>query len=868
MDKPRHVSRVVAIGGVGALVTTLALGLAPGARADDITVTDIGPAVIGTAVNGAELVGEELFLVSRAAIPATLSTLDLGTRTTTDVETVPTGIEGWAATAVNDGSDLYFGMHTPADFYHYDIVGRQLDPTPVATFPDELLIMDQFAAPDDVIYIAGMARGASGGVYSFDPSTGESEELGQPVPGQRYVRSVAATADLVFAGMGPAASIQYRPRDGGDWTEITIPELEGESFVYDMAVEGEYLAFGTEAGGLLGVVDLTTMEATIVAVPDGRTIDSVAISDGVVYLTARFDGTLHAYDIEDQELTELATPSLGEEHRKLFVDDGRVIGVGGAGTVWTYDLASGEVDATTALESDLPRSPERVAQSIAVVEGDPYVAGHWHVDRHLVGESDRDGFGIPGEAKTMVGIEGRLYASIYPGAQVLVHDPATADLETLAVIHDNQMRPRTSHYNEATDSLLVGTREFYGNVGGAVSVIDPDTGAVRTTRDVVVDQAPISMASIGATAFIGHEIAGEVATPTTTEAHLVSWDIESGTTGWDVVPVPGAPAIVALEVAETEGATVLYGLTSNGHLFAVDPQTGEVIDTIRPGTTGTALASQGGKVYGIFQNQLRVISSHAPELAVEVVNAGSFSHLVADDTSQARMYAVGIRNVEGTSQARLFRIDLPAPDPVPTVTVTETVTAEPTSTPTVTVTAEPTATPTVTVTAEPTATPTVTVTQTVTATPRPTDDPLDKIPVDGLYVTPGFHNVNSRQWYTACEPYSQTLRCRTDIWSTQVNYSGGRFVSVTGWHFNNLTYLPYMTRGQWGSNPLANDGSFTSAERQWRTECDTATTGADACRSYVFVPNRAQAQRQSDGSYRYVLADTWVFNNMVLFRDE
>lgn len=89
------------------------------------------------------------------------------------------------------------------------------------------------------------------------------------------------------------------------------------------------------------------------------------------------------------------------------------------------------------------------------------------------------------------------------------------------------------------------------------------------------------------------------------------------------------------------------------------------------------------------------------------------------------------------------------------------------------------------------------------------------------------------------------------------------------WVFNNLTYLPYMTRAQWGSNPLANDSGgkvFHSGGRQWKTECDTATTGYGGCRSYILSLGVVHAVRNPDGTWRYYRADTWVFNNMVRFK--
>ena len=623
------------------------------------TVADLGAAAVGTAVNGAELVGENLYLVSRQAVPANLATLNLSSRTVTDVSTIPTGIEGWAATAVNDGRDLYFGMHTPADLYHYDTAEATLDPEPVATFSRELLVMDQAAAPDDTIYVAGMARGTSGGVYAFDPATHAVEDLGTPVPGQRYVRSIAADEETVYAGMGPAASIQYRARVGGDWTTIEIPELDGESFVYDIAVEGKYLTFGTEPSGLFGVVDLETGEVTVVPVPSGRTVDSIVMDATTAYFTVRPEGILYSYDISTSTLTELATPSPGAEHRKLFVSDGDVVGVGGAGDVWRYSLADGSVDVLDSIESGMPRSPERGAQSLTVLKGDSYVGGHWGIQRHDGTSGTSTRFPIAGETKTMVGIEDRLFASIYPSSQVWTYAPDAGATAQLAQIRDNQMRPRASHYNKATDSLLVGTREVYGNVGGAVSVIDPDTGDISTYRDLVVDQTPVSLTSINTTAFVGHEIHGEVHPPTTSEAHLVSWDIPSATKGWDVVPVPGSPAITGLAAYGTPNGPVVYGLTSDGWVFAVDPATGKLIDRVKAGSRAADLVLSGSGVYALINGGIFRIADHAPGIEVQLVDPSSFTHLAVDDTDDFRLYAVGIRTIDGVSQARRFAVETP-----------------------------------------------------------------------------------------------------------------------------------------------------------------------------------------------------------------
>lgn len=134
-----------------------------------------------------------------------------------------------------------------------------------------------------------------------------------------------------------------------------------------------------------------------------------------------------------------------------------------------------------------------------------------------------------------------------------------------------------------------------------------------------------------------------------------------------------------------------------------------------------------------------------------------------------------------------------------------------------------------------------------------------------IYITPGEHMSAGRRWRTSCEPYSATERCRTEIWSTQVVYSGCKLVKNTGWHFNNLTYKP-SRRALWAGNPLGNTGNYTISGRTWRTECDTAVTGRNGCRSYIMA-DVVQATRSGSGfTYRMVRKE--VFNNIVLFTSD
>ena len=93
-----------------------------------------------------------------------------------------------------------------------------------------------------------------------------------------------------------------------------------------------------------------------------------------------------------------------------------------------------------------------------------------------------------------------------------------------------------------------------------------------------------------------------------------------------------------------------------------------------------------------------------------------------------------------------------------------------------------------------------------------------------------------------------------------------RVASSSGWFHNNLTYLPSQ-RSAWASNPLGFTNNWTASDgRRWYTECDTATTGRNGCRSYLFVSGVVESSPKSGGGYSYSLVNKWVFNNIVLFK--
>ena len=140
---------------------------------------------------------------------------------------------------------------------------------------------------------------------------------------------------------------------------------------------------------------------------------------------------------------------------------------------------------------------------------------------------------------------------------------------------------------------------------------------------------------------------------------------------------------------------------------------------------------------------------------------------------------------------------------------------------------------------------------------------------DDVYSKAGTYALNNRLWKVACEPYSTTQRCLTEIWGTQVQTVRGQHQRVTGWQFNNLTYAP-SERSIWSKNLLGGfgrpdyQGDVTSAGRQWRVECDTAVSGRNGCRTYILT-NVVTATPRASGGYTFTAKPDYVFNNIVRF---
>jgi len=81
---------------------------------------------------------------------------------------------------------------------------------------------------------------------------------------------------------------------------------------------------------------------------------------------------------------------------------------------------------------------------------------------------------------------------------------------------------------------------------------------------------------------------------------VAAWNPVTGAVGFEVTPIPGAECINTL-VATGE---YLYGGTSSGTLFVVDPARGSVVDTSKIADHVGQLAVHEGTIYGVTGDSL------------------------------------------------------------------------------------------------------------------------------------------------------------------------------------------------------------------------------------------------------------------------
>lgn len=496
-------------------------------------------------------------------------------------------------------------------------------------------------ADDDTVYLSVRSPN-DGTLWRYEPETGALVEIATGVAGEQMLRTLDIDGDTLYGTTYPNATLyamdlatekftEYGPltsqgnyawgleaHDGRIWAGAGTPAqlydvdpADGTTTPVDLpdtAARGDFIQ-RIETHGDLTLVSHRTVDGVNVQLHNGATwVDTLRVRGLWLYTEQSTDGVFyyldasnqpHAYDIATRtsSAVDLSGTGLADEiagTSRVFLADlgtaefpgSTLIGVRTDGAIWRYSLDTGAADV---LQPEPFGSP---VTTMSIAEGGD---GHVYVGAYLspgvmarvdtsTGEIEQlDG---PEQADSIVAHGDQTVIGSYPDAAFHVADAgepwAWGDnprhVLTLGRQDSGQDRPR--HMVSAGDVVAAGTIADYGELGGALTLFDPDTGDYDLHRDIVEDQSISALAYADGVVYAGTSIHGGLSSePTQDTAELITWDVNDGLISHAPV-VDDATVVHALTV---DGLGRVWGMSDTGTLFEYDPAAGEVVQRIETG---------------------------------------------------------------------------------------------------------------------------------------------------------------------------------------------------------------------------------------------------------------------------------------------
>lgn len=608
------------------------------------TITDLGPASMASPLGNGVLVGNVLYAGSRGLSPNVVGAYDLAQDTVTSHTEIPTGIGIWAM--CQSGTDVYVGTHARSDLYRIDTVSGTT--TRVGEYPDHF-IWTATAAPDGKIYLGCSEPGR---VWEYDPATGQSRDLGQPAPGEQYVRGIAADDDFVYCGIGSNAHLIAIDRATGETRDLLPAEVADRDWVSCVSVSDTHIAGGMNSLAevvLLEKNDPTKYKILKLTAAGEKYAVVVLLHEGYVYFAGRPSGTFYRAALDTGVVEELGVPYFEALTHRLLAHDGKIYGIQD-NAVFVYDPATGEIEYRNLVQRGFRAAPEE-PMSVHSDGARVYVGGKSGADIHDLETGEVTRLGIAGEPKTALTVGDTTYLGIYTQAALYSHHAGETEATLLARTGHNQDRPRDLAFDPRTGLLLMPTQPEPGHLNGALSFYDPRADTYETVRPAVERQSVYSVATRAGVAYLGTTTQeGLGLPPVTPTARVAAFDIASRRLLWQIEPFESVRTITSLSLSDD----YLYGMASSGEIFELDLHKRLVRRTLKVGAEGSeiyvlrrvAYCTDGDRIYRIN------LKTFAAEVIVEGLAGEWFGGepKLALDPSRRALFGLRGRN--------LVRIDI------------------------------------------------------------------------------------------------------------------------------------------------------------------------------------------------------------------
>lgn len=586
---------LVTLGLTLAMLGTLGL-VAPSARADIVPVPvtgaeeNLGPAIPGSFLSPESSLGVDAngnllaFYVSNgnAEVPMMLQVVDVEKQTVVFQQRAEAGINSWANAYSDVEKRVYFGS---TEGHLYSWAPGDTDITSHGTpFPGQAIW--RLAVADDGTVYGGTYPG--GVLFTFDRATGTVKNLGQVNEGETYVRSIAVDDRYVYVGSQPNAKLVRVDRTDGSRTEMEVP-VTAKNAVYDLTIAGGYLFARVEAANTIVVYDLSDLSVVnTVEKVTGRVISELDPTGSFV-LFRMVNGVdpagIYRYYLADHRLeysgfNPNAFPGAFAWHQ--FDDQTMFPGYTLVMTYYRGRSYAHNFQSRKGLytgEGILQPTPNPIQTIGTGPDGKIYVPGFLSPPSmaqfdpatgkisQLAGAGQVEGLGV---------FDDLLLMGRYPNGLLTAYDttrPWANGTNPPNPISIGFEQDRPQSMVRVGDEVAVSSVPKSGRLGGAITMWNPVSGDTRVYLDLVENQAPVSLAEKDGLVYAGTTINGGYGIdPVATEAHLIIVDPKTGEKVFDIVPVPGAAAVSALEF---DANGTLWAI-ADGVLVKFDPATREV----------------------------------------------------------------------------------------------------------------------------------------------------------------------------------------------------------------------------------------------------------------------------------------------------
>ena len=694
----RSLCRRIAAGAVAAVVAlglTTASATADGDSGDDpitgvhdleVDVTDHGP--VGTEVSTSQAEvgtlpdGTNVQYIAGTGSPGVFTVVDAETGELIDAQEVPPKTGAGPIQALPDGS-AYFNFRDgqAVIFYHWDSETHEI--TEVMTDPaDGKLVRELQLGEDGLLYGSTYPNTR---VFSYDPETEEVRDYGdvlEPGDADMYAEGFSVHEGTAYVGTGMQnGNLISVDLDSGESAEMELPpDYEGIERFYRFQQVGDLIAMAFSPS-ISGTTTLFWDTADEEWVCDGAIDTALSLNnpytepteDGRFFYKA--DDEIWEFDSADCSISPTGWIDTDLEdtgtHRALnqFVSaagEETLLGLNRDGTSWAFEPATGEQQV---FENQVPGSALR-AHSLHVASDDRVYMGTYNGPgtlgrfdpatqemEQIEGPSQADSFLTLQDDDLVMGSYGN--AVVHRGDPAADWDYGTNPSEQFRLIDEQQDRI----VDQDTDGELVAmaTVADYGVRGGGLTLTDMSERGV-THRDLVEAQSTASVAfGDDGLLYAGTSIQGGLSSENSPlDAHLLVVDPQTGDVLDSVVPVEGNPVVAGIAVL---GETV-WAITNSGDLVEYDTVTREVVEVHDLGTEHSSspwgLASTiqenpvDGLLYGISGTQVFVVDPEGGEMKI-----------LLDDTEYKRLDIADDGTVYVIDETNLFSFDVDGVDEDP-----------------------------------------------------------------------------------------------------------------------------------------------------------------------------------------------------------